>query len=59
MKFLIIGCYSYSDGYKAMNNGFTYLGHDIAFFPLYAAQNNIETEILYAVNGQKLSIELD
>jgi hypothetical protein len=59
MKFLIIGCYSYSDGYKAMNNGFTYLGHDIAFFPLYAAQNNIETEILNAVNGQKLSIELD
>ena len=59
MKFLIIGCYGLADGYKAMSNGLRYLGHDIAFFPLFAAQNilkenknknySIEKEIIKVV----------
>lgn len=69
MKFLIIGCYGLADGYKAMSNGLRYLGHDIAFFPLFASQNilkqtknknyNIEEEIILAINSKPLSLRLD
>jgi len=67
MKFLIIGCYKLADGYKAMSNGLRYLGHDISFFPIFAAQDflkdnkdyNIENEILRAVNGLDLTINFE
>ena len=68
MKFLIIGCYGLADGYKAMSNGLRYLGHDIAFFPLFASQNilkqnknksySIEKEIIKACNGDNLTVNL-
>lgn len=68
MKFLIIGCYGLADGYKAMSNGLRYLGHDVAFFPLFAAQDilrggkhlgyNIVNEIVKSVNGEELSVPL-
>ena len=68
MKFLIIGCYALADGYKAMSNGLRYLGHDIAFFPLFASQDilrdgkhknyKIEDEILSAIKGERLSVDM-
>ena len=69
MKFLIIGCYGLADGYKAMSNGLRYLGQDIAFFPLFAAQDilrgkkfknySIEEEIIKASNGDNLTVNLN
>ena len=69
MKILIIGCYGLADGYKAMSNGIRYLGHNLAFFPLFAAQDvlkdkkrnkgyNITREVIKCIRGEELSVEL-
>ena len=69
MKILIIGCYGLADGYKAMSNGIRYLGHNLAFFPLFAAQDvlkdkkrnkgyNITREVIKCIIGEELSVEL-
>ena len=69
MKILIIGCYGLADGYKAMSNGIRYLGHNLAFFPLFAAQDilkdkkrnkgyNIFNEVLKSINGEELTVPL-
>ena len=69
MKILIIGCYGLADGYKAMSNGIRYLGHNLAFFPLFASQDvlkdesrnkgyNITEEVIRSIKGEELSVEL-
>jgi hypothetical protein len=67
MKFLIIGACSLADGYKAMTDGISNLGHEIAFFPLFGAQQNkinndnynLSDEILKAINNEELTFKLD